>query len=144
VSSETTYTTDKDGVAHTVTTGYTLTIPINHATEGTVKYYIYTEDNSTPVKSGNATFTFYVDSTAPAFDTTYGIAGNGNKLVDKSTPVQNSNGAFALSTKIKDEGSGFDKLAILLLSFRYKDWCRQGVRSASKHIKHNNLYNCSK
>jgi len=123
VSSETTYTTDKDGVAHTVTTGYTLTIPINHATEGTVKYYIYTEDNSTPVKSGNATFTFYVDSTAPAFDTTYGIAGNGTKLVDKSTPVQNSNGAFALSTKIKDEGSGFDKLAF----FYYRSGTKTGV-----------------
>jgi len=123
VSGQQTYTTYQDGTTHDATHGYTLSIPINNSTEGKVSYYIYANDNSSPTKSGNSTYTFFIDSTAPAFDATYGIAGNGTKLVDKTTPVQNSNGAFALSTKVKDEGSGFDKLAF----YYYRNGTKTGV-----------------
>ena len=37
--------------------------------------------------------------------------------------MQNSNGAFALSTKVKDEGSGFDKLAF----YYYRNGTKTGV-----------------
>ncbi len=89
------------------TSGYTLYIPIDTATDGSVQYTLRAEDLDSTSHTTEMTYEVNIDNTAPTFAS---LLGNGS-IISSSTPVQNSNYRYTLASDATDSGSGFKRAA---------------------------------
>lgn len=101
---------------------YTVLIPIDSDKAGHIYATMELKDGQhTDVYS---TFNFYIDNTAPAIfaadnteitgadaTTAVRLYNASNQLLNKGTPIENSNGSFVFGDSIKEAGSGLQYLA---------------------------------
>lgn len=91
----------------------TIYIPIDTTSisSSSVNYTVYVEDSSG--HSSTNVYTFYIDNTAPTFDT---LTGNSVSLLDSTVPVvQNSNYAYTLAGSMTEAGSGLERVFFYFL-----------------------------
>jgi len=92
------------------TNGYKLKILIPSATSGTKTIVVTTTDKSEPKQTQSATYTVYVDNTAPTIGTLY---QNGDNSLEEATvpAVVNSDYLYTLKSEVTDNDSGFERMA---------------------------------
>ena len=104
--------TDYIKIAHTwtaatTTSGYILYIPLATA-DGAQDYTVTATDADTTSHTTEAPYTVKIDTTAPTVTL---LKGNGSTLTS-STPIQDSNYRFTLSSDATDNGSGFKRALV--------------------------------
>ena len=91
-----------------------MNIPVSgNTTNGIVKFTITAIDDSSPANSTMNSFTVNCDNMAPSqADLTNGRGGN---VINNTNKIVQSNGSFALSSTVTENGSGFGRVAFYLM-----------------------------